>query len=76
VVWPPPGATEIPEPPENPELPVSPEPPVSSEPELLAEPEEADEPLELPAEEPACCDAAPVEPPELVVLACDEPGRA
>ncbi len=70
MVWPPaPCAGEIPE------LPVSPEPPVSSEPELLAAPEEADEPVELPAEAPVCCDAAPL-PPELDVLAWDEPGRA
>jgi hypothetical protein len=70
VVWlPAPCAAEIPEPPEDPE------PPVPAEPELLAEP---DEPVAVPAEEPVCCDAAalPVELPELVVLAWDEPGRA
>jgi hypothetical protein len=51
---------------------------VAAEPELLAEPEEADEPVNVPAEEPVFCDAAalPVEPPEPVVLAWDEPGRA
>ena len=59
VVWPPPGATEIPELPENPEPPVA------------AEPEEPDEPVDVPAEEPVLRDAAalPVEPPEPVVLA-------
>jgi hypothetical protein len=69
VVWPPPCVAEIPELPENPE------PPVAAEPELLAEP---DEPVEVPAEEPVFCDAAalPVEPPEPVVLAWDEPGSA
>jgi hypothetical protein len=73
VVWPPPpGAAEIPELPENPE------PPVAAEPELLAEPEEAGEPVDVLAEEPDFCDAdaLPVELPELVVLARDEPGRA
>jgi hypothetical protein len=73
VVWPPPPCTG-----EIPELPENPEPPLTAEPEAPAEPEEAGEPLELAAEEPACCDAVPlpVEPPELVVLAWDEPGRA
>lgn len=67
MVWPPaPCAGEIPELPENPE------PPVAAEPELLAEPEEADEPVALPAEDPACCDAAPLP----VELAWDAPGRA
>jgi hypothetical protein len=64
VVWPPPpGAEEIPEPPENPE------------PELLAGP---DEPVDVPAGEPVPDDVAalPVELPELVVLAWDEPGSA
>ena len=65
MVCPPPDAEEIPELPDNPE------------PELLAEPEEADEPVDVPAEVPEFCDAAalPVELPEPVVLACDEPGR-
>jgi len=51
---------------------------VAVEPELFAEPEEPDEPVDVPAEEPLFCDAAalPVEPPEPVVLAWDEPGRA
>lgn len=64
MVWPPPpGAAEIPEPPENPE------------PELLAEP---DEPVDMPAGEPVPGDVAalPVELPEPVVLAWDEPGSA
>ena len=66
MVCPPPDAEEIPELPDNPE------------PELLAEPEEADEPVDVPAEVPEFCDAAalPVELPEPVVLAWDEPGRA
>ena len=66
MVWPPPGATEIPELPENPEPPVA------------AEPEEPDEPVDVPAEEPVLCDAAalPLELPEPVVPVWDEPGRA
>lgn len=69
MVWlPAPCAAEIPEP----------EPLGDVEPELLAEPAEPDEPVGRPADEPEFCDAAalPVELPEFVVLAWDEPGRA
>jgi len=69
VVWlPAPCAAEIPEP----------EPLGDVAPELLAEPAEPDEPVGRPADEPEFCDAAalPVELPEFVVLAWDEPGRA
>jgi hypothetical protein len=73
VVWPPePCAEEIPEPLGKPELADPEEPELAEEPEPLVDPAELDEPDEVP--EPLDAAALPEEP--LVVLACDDPGRA
>jgi hypothetical protein len=69
VVWPPePCAEEIPEPPESPEL--------ADDPELAEEPESSPDAAELDEPDESSERLAAALPEELVVLSCDEPGRA